>query len=116
MIGSFGKDIMRTNKSLFALIVVLLSVSLLTSAQPARVATPAKLNIVELEKQATTSSVEQALLRAAAAKLRQEKRDTGVVELSVVVSASQGTLGCYDICFGASPNQICIHRVCYRTE
>jgi hypothetical protein len=95
---------MRPYKLLFTTITLLILITCVfaqTSAKPS----PLKpLNPIELEKLASTTSLEQAILRAAAEQARQQKRPVSSIQLQVTVApALSGP--CYTICIG--PSHIC---------
>src|SRR5205085_697373 len=59
---------------------------------------PQQLDAAQLDKLAATPSLDQAILRIAAEKLRQEKKPTATVELQLTVTVSTH-LGCTEICW-----------------
>src|SRR4051794_23529498 len=98
-IGGARKEcVMNMRRSFLLLILVLSLFNAFALSKGARTTLQMKaLSAAELEKQASAPTVEQALLRAAAAKLKQEKRPSGTVELLVVINAKPNPAGCYTI-------------------
>jgi hypothetical protein len=100
----------------FIVTLALLICAGLALAEATRRAAPTKtLNAADLERLATGPSVEQAILRAAAAKLRQDKTATGTVELQVTVNTTTLPAGCGgQICVWSGGHRICARAVpCY---
>lgn len=93
--------------------LILLVLGTLVFAQGTQKTAPAKvLNPAELERSASKPSVEQAILRAAAAKLRADRRPSGAVEVVVTVNTTTRPAGCYTICVGSGVNRACITGPC----
>ena len=68
------------------------------------------LTAADLDRLAAAPSIEQAILRAAADKLRQDRQPTDKVELQVPVRISLLTNQCYEICVGSGLHLACTHH------
>lgn len=101
---------MRILKPLLVTLVLLLVLGTYAVAQTERAPAPKALSAAQLEKQALEPALEGAILRAAAAKLRQENRTAGTVEVPIVVSASSQCMGGIRICVGTGVNRACTQR------
>jgi len=84
-----------------------------TTAQKPVPAPAAKISPAELEKAAQVPSLEQLVLQAAAAKLREGKPTQATsVDLPVTIRRQPRPLGCYDICVGSGMHRVCLPLIC----
>jgi hypothetical protein len=74
------------------------------------------LNPATLEKLASARSVEQAVLREAATKVRASKTPLASVEVPVVVVTSTLPGPCAQICVGSGVNRACSNVFCESTQ
>ena len=110
---------MSTSARLRSIVITIALVicSALAFAQTSNREAPRKpLNAAELEQQASAVSLEQAILRAAASKLREDKTPAGTVELRVRVSSTSLPGPCYDICVLNGTKWFCLARTCRITN
>jgi hypothetical protein len=94
---------MRLIKSFLVTFLLLMVCGVFAFAQTARRATA--LNADQLDR-AAQPTVQQTILRAAAAKVRASRVPVQSVELPVTVSTSTIS-GCYQICVGTGVNRAC---------
>lgn len=84
--------------SLALLLLTALAIGTLAMAQRTPEPPPQQLSAAELDKLAAAPTLEDALLRLAAEKLRQERRPTATIELPVTIKISQRLPGCHHMC------------------
>jgi hypothetical protein len=89
-----------TNNRLTALaLLVLTAITICTVAVAQRKPEQGRqVDAKELDQLAATPSLEQAILKAAAEKLRQERRPMSTVEIPVTIKVSAGPPGCHNMC------------------
>ena len=90
----------RLTLNLFASLIVLASLSAaVTFATAQRTSLQPRLSASEIDKAAEEPSIEQAILRLAAEKLRKEGRSPETVELPLTIRIkSLPNLGCHETC------------------
>ncbi|MFP5262938.1 MAG: hypothetical protein ACLGJB_13625, partial [Blastocatellia bacterium] len=101
-----------------ALVLAAVALSTLAVAQmvPASDRPQESLSAANLDKLAATPSLEDAILRAAAEKLRQEKRPRASVELQVTVTVSTTPNGCIQTCVNYGTLAMACSRKCDSTK
>jgi len=73
---------------------------------------PPQLDAAQLEKLAAVPSLDQAILRLAAEKLRQEKKPMATVDVQITVKISKTpTNGCIGLCYYSGNNEIYCDRL-----
>ena len=98
---------MAIRRSLSILLVLATIGTVANTAQKPVPASPAKISPEELIKAAQVPSLEQIVLQAAAAKLREGKQ-TQASSVELPVTIRQSALGCsYVICVGTPPHMAC---------
>jgi hypothetical protein len=108
-----GVMTMTIRRSLSIFLLLAAAGAAVTAAQKPVPAPPAKIAPAELEKAAQVPSLEQLILQAAAAKLREEKPPQATsVDLPVTIRRQPRPLGCYDICVGSGVHRACLPVHC----
>jgi len=113
---------MNIKKSVLTFLILIAGMIGFAIAQQERATAPATaltpVNAAELDKLATEPSFEQAILKMAAEKARQEGKPMTTVELSVPVRVTRSTMPpfCYSICVGSGKNRVCLYNPCFITK
>ena len=88
--------------------LALVTVGTLATAQKTAKSVPVRtLTAAGSNKLVGIPSIEQVILRAAAAKLRQEGKPTDMIELQLTAKIRGAPNGCYQICVGIGFNSAC---------
>ncbi|HET7435231.1 MAG TPA: hypothetical protein VFN10_11030 [Thermoanaerobaculia bacterium] len=105
---------MKTFRSAFLITLMMFALGIaMAVAQSAQKVALQPLNADAISRDAAAPSVEQLVLRTAAAKLAAERRPATSVEVPVTVVTSTLPGGCYQICVGSGINRACtVPRPC----
>ena len=105
---------MRKNR---LMLLVLAALTMCTFAMAQKVQPSQQpLSATELDKLAASPSLEQALLRTAAEKLRQERSPGATVELQITVKVTAKPLGCYETCVYSGNKVIACTNKCFGSQ
>ncbi len=99
--------------SLLLLALAVAAICTFAASQRTPQPSAAPLSAAELERLANVSSLEEAVLRLAAEKLRQERRPTATVELPVTIKVTAGPPGCHHMCVWQGLKRIACDFRCF---